>query len=197
MRARSETRWPSVDRAVTPRRPMLRVRSPPSIGTSATAGAPLRLESVRRSLVCSSRNAPSGGNCSTHRTRPRRKRQQCTAAAHFSPSPYRSACLLGIAAPAAALSRADIEKHQDAADAARKKAAAAEKTAKQARRRGRGLDQRIEKLQGEADALTPKIAAAPRSAPTSCKARLRRLKYECESTQAEIDKTQAAVRQAA
>ncbi len=102
-----------------------------------------------------------------------------------------SLCLLmGIAAPAAALSRADIEKHQDAADAARKKAAAAEKTANRLAGEVEALDKRIEQLQGEADALTPRIQrAAKRTDQLHSEAQ--RLKYECESTQAEIDQTQA------
>jgi murein DD-endopeptidase MepM/ murein hydrolase activator NlpD len=97
---------------------------------------------------------------------------------------------MGIAAPAAALSRADIEKHENAAETARKKAAAAEKTASRLANEVEVLDRRIEQLQGEADALTPRIQrAAKRTDQLHSEAR--RLKYECESTQAEIDQTQA------
>jgi murein DD-endopeptidase MepM/ murein hydrolase activator NlpD len=102
-----------------------------------------------------------------------------------------SVCLLmGTVAPAWALSRSDIEAHQAAADAARKKAAAAEKTANQLAEEVADLDKRIEKLQGEAEALEPKIERASKRTD-QLKSEVRRLKYECESTQAQIDKTQA------
>ena len=100
-------------------------------------------------------------------------------------------CLLvGVVAPAAALSRNDIERHQAAADAARKKAAAAEKTANRLAAEVAELDKRIEKLQGEADALSPKIERASKRTD-QLQSEVRRLKFECTSLQAEIDKTQA------
>ncbi len=98
--------------------------------------------------------------------------------------------LMGIVAPATALSRTDIEKHQNAADAARKKAAAAEKTASRLAGEVEALDKRIDQLQGEADALTPRIERASKRTD-QLHSEARRLKYECESTQAEIDQTQA------
>jgi len=100
-------------------------------------------------------------------------------------------CLaLGTVAPAFAVTNADLDKHRDAAETARKKAAAAEAAAKELAAEVEKLDGRIDALQAEANALDPKIAKAAKRT-LRLEGEVIQLKTRCNETQAEIDKTQA------
>ncbi|PKQ17027.1 MAG: hypothetical protein CVT67_02500 [Actinobacteria bacterium HGW-Actinobacteria-7] len=98
---------------------------------------------------------------------------------------------LGLASPALGVTTSDVEKHQAAAERARKLAAQADSTANKLASEVEELDKRIEALQGEADALNPKITAAMKRT-RKLQVEVEKLDAECKRTQGEIDKTQAS-----
>lgn len=85
---------------------------------------------------------------------------------------------LAFAAPALGVTSSDLSAHQAAADAARKRAAAANALAADLMRQTAVLDKQIEGLQVQADALNPKIAETT--------ARTARLRAEVESLRAQV-----------
>lgn len=93
-------------------------------------------------------------------------------------------------APAFAVTRSDLEKHQSAAEAARKKAAKAEAAAKELTKDIDALEDKIEALEGQAAALSPKIALATKKTDR-LQSEVAVLRAQCDRTQAEIDETQA------
>jgi len=101
-----------------------------------------------------------------------------------------TACLIvGTAAPAFAVTGADITKHRDAAEAARKKADAAEAAAKELAAQVEKLDSRIDDLRAETEELDPKIAKAAKRT-LRLEGEVLQLRSKCARTQADIEKTQ-------
>lgn len=100
------------------------------------------------------------------------------------------ALALGSVMPAYAVTKSDLEKHQNAADSARKKAKAAEETAERLADEVEGLDSEIEKIESQAEALEPKIRAAAKRTDR-IEAELNHLKTEVAETKQEIVETQA------
>lgn len=96
------------------------------------------------------------------------------------------ALCVALAVPAAAVTSSDVSKHQDAADRARKLAAAAEANADKLAKEVEDLDKKIEKLQGEANQLSPQISKAAERTQT--------LEREVAGLKAETIRMQARIK---
>ena len=100
------------------------------------------------------------------------------------------ALVLPSAVPAAAATRDDANKHRQAAEDARKKAAEADALADKLAVEAAALDKRIDALQAEADALEPQLDEAEKRTDTLA-AEVNAIKADVASAQREIDRTQA------
>ena len=92
-------------------------------------------------------------------------------------------------APAFAVSQADLQKHQRAADAAKRKAAAASQLAAQLADQTVALDKRIDSLQADVDKLDPIVAEAERNR-VALQNQVEKLRREVAALEASIRKTQ-------
>lgn len=100
------------------------------------------------------------------------------------------ALVFGVAAPASGVTNADLEKHREAAEEAREKAAKAEATAKKLAEEVEQMDKRIDELREATEAYDPKISKAAKRT-LKLEGEVAKLKAKCARTQADIDKTQA------
>lgn len=100
------------------------------------------------------------------------------------------AFLLGLSAPAFAVTSKDLEAHRDAAAEARKKAADADKRAAALTSEIDQLEAEIEQLAKLAASLAPKIELAAKKT-SRLEKEIAKLRAECASTQADIEQTQA------
>jgi murein DD-endopeptidase MepM/ murein hydrolase activator NlpD len=91
--------------------------------------------------------------------------------------------------PAFAVSQADLQKHQRAADAAKSQAAAASALAKSLSDQAAALDKRIDALQVDVDKLDPIVAEAERNR-VSLQNQVERLRRNVASLERSISKTQ-------
>ncbi len=94
------------------------------------------------------------------------------------------------AAPAAAVTSADLNAHRNAASEARRKAAEATALAAKLKTETEALDDRVAALQAETDALDPKIAAAELRTQKLV-AEVQRLRSDIASKTANIESTRA------
>jgi murein DD-endopeptidase MepM/ murein hydrolase activator NlpD len=94
------------------------------------------------------------------------------------------------AAPAFALTSADAQKHSQAAEAARKKAAQQQALADKLLKETARLDKVVDGLQAEADALDPQIASATKRSDR-LRNEVQRLRSQIRVKQRQIDETQA------
>jgi murein DD-endopeptidase MepM/ murein hydrolase activator NlpD len=98
--------------------------------------------------------------------------------------------VLACAAPAFALTSADAQKHSQAAEAARKKAAQQQALADKLLKETARLDKVVDGLQAEADALDPQIASATKRSDR-LRNEVQRLRSQIRVKQRQIDETQA------